>query len=76
MKLSKVDVLKKQTNDWLSIINLSKQSTHTELYEEEKKQMFTYVNNFITKLTIDKERLKNLSNYYNNEIETKKKKIK
>lgn len=63
MKLSKIDALKKQTNDWLDIINQSKQVTHAELYEEEKKQMFTYVNNFITKLSIDTERLKNFSNY-------------
>lgn len=63
MKLSKIDALKKQTNGWLDIINQSKQVTHAELYEEEKKQMFTYVNNFITKLSIDTERLKNFSNY-------------
>lgn len=43
--------------------NPSKRSCQSEIYEEEKKQMFTYVNNFITKLAIDKENLNDSGKY-------------
>lgn len=40
----------------------SKNMYRSKLYDEEKKQMFTYINNFITKLSIDKGRLNDSGN--------------
>jgi len=45
----------------MDITYKSKYLSQSELYEGEKTQMFTYVNNCITKLSIEKDRLNNSS---------------
>ncbi|XP_025204345.1 uncharacterized protein LOC112601121 [Melanaphis sacchari] len=57
MRLARYDLKQKQTKNWINVKSQSKHSCQSELYEEEKKLMFTRVNNFMTKLIIDKDRL-------------------
>ncbi|VVC24589.1 Nose resistant-to-fluoxetine protein, N-terminal,Double-stranded RNA-binding [Cinara cedri] len=70
MQLARHDLKKKQTENWVNVTNQSKQSSQSELYEAEKYQIFTYINNFITKLSIEKERLNN-SKLSNDQIKSK-----
>jgi len=67
MELARYDLKQKQIQNWLNInsnqLEHSKHSSQSELYEEEKKSMFMNVNNFMTKLIIDKDRLKDSSKY-------------
>ncbi|XP_027850503.2 uncharacterized protein LOC114129852 [Aphis gossypii] len=62
MELARYDLKQKQIQNWININSNqpehSKHSSQSELYEEEKKSMFTTVNNFMTELIIDKDRLK------------------
>lgn len=46
----------------MNITNQSKQSRQSDLYQEEKTLMFTFINNFMTKLMIDRDRLIESSN--------------
>jgi len=62
MKLARYDLKQKQTKNWINITKQSKHSRQSELYEKEKKLMFTRVNNFMTKLIVDKDRLNDSSN--------------
>lgn len=67
MELARYDLKQKQIQNWININSNqpehSKHSSQSELYEEEKKSMFTTVNNFMTELIIDKDRLKDSSKY-------------
>ncbi|KAL4121722.1 hypothetical protein QTP88_014178 [Uroleucon formosanum] len=56
MELARYNLKQKQTQNWINITNQSKHSRQSELYEVEKQLMFTSVNNFMTKLIIDKNR--------------------
>lgn len=62
MELARYNLKQKQTQNWINITNQSKHSRQSELYEVEKQLMFTSVNNFMTKLIIDKDRLNDSSN--------------
>jgi hypothetical protein len=46
----------------INVDHKRKESYQSELYEKEKNQMFIYLNNLITALLIEKERLINFSN--------------
>lgn len=56
------DRKKNQQQSRTDITNESIKQSQFELYESENYQMFTYINNLITKLSIEKERLSNSSN--------------
>lgn len=62
MKLARHDHKKQQTKIWVNIINQSKHSCQSELYEEEKKHMFIFINNFVTQMVVDKDRLNDSRN--------------
>lgn len=64
MDLARYNLKQKQTQNWINITNQSKHSRQSELYEVEKQLMFTSVNNFMTKLIIDKDRFNDSSNKY------------
>lgn len=64
MELARYNLKQKQTQNWINITNQSKHSRQSELYEVEKQLMFTSVNNFMTKLIIDKNRFNDSSNKY------------
>jgi len=64
MELARYNLKQKQTQNWINITNQSKHSRQSKLYEVEKQLMFTSVNNFMTKLIIDKDRLNDSSNKY------------
>ncbi|XP_026811147.1 uncharacterized protein LOC113552468 [Rhopalosiphum maidis] len=57
MKLARYNLKQKRIKNLINIINQSKHSSQSELYEKEKKLMFTGINNLMTKLVIDKDRL-------------------
>lgn len=61
MELARYNLKQKQTKNWINVTSQSKQSSQSELYQAEKQSMFTGVNNFMTKLIIDKDRLNNSS---------------
>lgn len=62
MQLTMCDLIKGQTN-WANITNRSKHSCQSRLYEGEKRQTFTHLNNMITKMAIETDRLKISGNY-------------
>lgn len=53
----KQDVEEAQFKSSISVTNPPKPLEQSEIYDGEKLQMFTYLNNLITKLSIEKERL-------------------
>jgi len=62
MELARYNLKQKRTINWTNVTSQTKQSSQSELYQVEKQLMFTGVNNFMTKLIIDKDRLDNSSN--------------
>lgn len=60
MQLTMCNLNKTQNKDGLNIKH-SKYLCHSELYEKEIRQVFTYLNNLMTKLSIEKDELKNSS---------------
>ncbi|XP_029342590.1 uncharacterized protein LOC100572224 [Acyrthosiphon pisum] len=59
MELARYNLKQKQAQNWINVTNQSKHSCQFELYEVEKQSMFNSVNNFMTKLIVDKDRLIN-----------------
>lgn len=51
------------SKDWINNANQTEPLDQSEVYEEEKTHMFTYINNFVTDISIEKERLYSSSNY-------------
>lgn len=62
MELARYNLKQKQTQNWINVTNQSKHSRQSELYEVEKQSVFNSVNNFMTKLIVDKDRLIDSSN--------------
>lgn len=64
MELAKYNLKQKRIKNWINIRNQSKdpntnsESNSSELYEKEKKLMFTGINNLMTQLIIDRDRSK------------------
>lgn len=59
---ARYDHKKNQRQNWTDVKNRLIKQSQSELYESENYQIFTYINNFITKLSIEKERLTDSSN--------------
>ncbi|XP_060860647.1 uncharacterized protein LOC132938013 [Metopolophium dirhodum] len=57
MELARYNLKQKQTQNWINVTNQTKHSRQSELYEVEKQSIFNSVNNFMTKLIVDKDRL-------------------
>lgn len=62
-QLTMYDLNKKRNEVDVNSINQSKSSRHSGSYDDEIKQVFIYVNNLITKLSIEKDWLENYSKY-------------
>ncbi|XP_060836126.1 uncharacterized protein LOC132918714 [Rhopalosiphum padi] len=77
MELARYNLKQKRIKNWINIRNQSKdpntnsESNSSELYEKEKKLMFTGINNLMTQLIIDRDRLIN-SRIYRTNSENKK----
>ncbi|XP_050527830.1 uncharacterized protein LOC126897926 [Daktulosphaira vitifoliae] len=53
------DHRKRQLKEWENVIKKPIDSNQNQVYEQERRQMFTAVNNFITELSVEKERMIN-----------------
>jgi len=62
MESARYNLKQKQTQNWTNVTDQLKHSSQSEQYQKEKQFMFTAINNFMTKLITDKDRLKNSSN--------------
>lgn len=62
MELARYNLKQKQTQNWINVTNQTKHSRQSELYEAEKISVFNAINNFMTKLIVEKDRLIDSSN--------------
>jgi len=62
MELARYNLKQKQTQNWINVTNQTKHSRQSELYETEKISVFNAINNFMTKLIVEKDRLIDSSN--------------
>jgi len=62
MELARYNLKQKQTQNWINVTNQTKHSRQSELYETEKISAFNAINNFMTKLIVEKDRLIDSSN--------------
>lgn len=66
-EISKNNYKEKQSENWKKVLNEIKEnkcesSCHRQMYETERRNMFLYINNLVTELSIQKERMELYSN--------------